>query len=127
MLAQVRRETFGNPLVSVECVAGHPPEAPVLDVLTDGIVDNLAACTAPLVEAQLAKIQCSSAKSATWLTGDQIATLEKAFAGPVDSTGKQLYSDWPWDAVTSRHRRSNDRLSFTLRDQARSGSDVRCV
>ncbi|MGY6251867.1 tannase/feruloyl esterase family alpha/beta hydrolase [Paraburkholderia caledonica] len=72
-----------------------------LDGLADGIVDNLAACTAPLVEAKLTEVQCSGAKTASCLTADQITTLEKAFAGPVDSSGKQLYSDWPWDAGVS--------------------------
>ncbi|MEX3969989.1 tannase/feruloyl esterase family alpha/beta hydrolase [Paraburkholderia caribensis] len=72
-----------------------------LDGLTDGIVDNLPACTSALVSAKLAEVQCNGEKADTCLTGDQIATLQKAFGGPVDSTGKQLYSDYPWDAGVS--------------------------
>jgi feruloyl esterase len=72
-----------------------------LDGLPDGIVDNLPACTSALVSAKLAEMQCSGAKADTCLTGDQIATLQKAFGGPVDSAGKQLYSDYPWDAGVS--------------------------
>jgi feruloyl esterase len=72
-----------------------------LDGLVDGSVDNLPACTTALVHAQLLQAQCSGAKTATCLSADQIATLEKAFAGVVDSKGNQLYSDWPWDAGVS--------------------------
>lgn len=69
-----------------------------LDGLADGSVDNLPACTTPRVHAQLLKVQCTGAKSTACLSADQIATMEKAFAGAVDSRGRQLYSDWPWDA-----------------------------
>lgn len=69
-----------------------------LDGLADGIVDNLPACTTAVVSAKLATIQCSGAKNDTCLSGDQIATMKKAFAGPVNSVGDPLYSDWQWDA-----------------------------
>jgi hypothetical protein len=69
-----------------------------LDGLVDGSVDNLPACTTPLVHAELLKVQCTVAKTASCLSADQIATMERAFAGAVDSQGHQLYSDWPWDA-----------------------------
>jgi hypothetical protein len=72
-----------------------------LDGLPDGIIDNLPACTSALVSAKLAEVQCAGTKTATCLSADQISTLQKAFAGPVDSAGKQLYSDWPWDAGLS--------------------------
>ena len=68
-----------------------------LDGLVDGSVDNLPACTQPLVHAQLLKVQCTGAKTAACLSADQVATLEKAYAGAVDSHGLSLYSDWPWD------------------------------
>jgi feruloyl esterase len=68
-----------------------------LDGLADGIVDNLPACTAPRVHAQLATAQCSGAKSASCLSADQIATLETAYAGARNSKGESLYADWPWD------------------------------
>ncbi len=69
-----------------------------LDGLVDGSVDNLPACTPALVHPQLLTVQCTGAKTATCLSSDQIATMEKAYAGAVDSKGRQLYSDWPWDA-----------------------------
>jgi len=68
-----------------------------LDGLSDGIVDNLPACTAPRVHTQLLTAQCPGAKGDACLTADQIKTLETAYAGAVDSKGRQLYSDWPWD------------------------------
>ena len=69
-----------------------------LDGLADGIVDNLPACTKPLVDAQLAALTCSGAKTEACLSADQIATMRKAFDGTFDSRGTQLYSDWQWDA-----------------------------
>lgn len=68
-----------------------------LDGLSDGIVDNLPACTAPRVHVQLLTAQCPGAKGDSCLTADQIQTLETEYAGAVDSKGRQLYSDWPWD------------------------------
>lgn len=68
-----------------------------LDGLADGIVDNLAACTTPLVGAKLAEIACTGAKNDSCLTQDQIATMQKAYEGTFDSKGKRLYSDWQWD------------------------------
>lgn len=78
-----------------------------LDGLVDGIVDNMPACTKPLVHTQLAAIQCSAAKTAHCLTADQIGTLEKAYEGVVDSKDKQLYSDWPWDPGISGQSAAN--------------------
>ena len=69
-----------------------------LDGLADGIVDNLPACTAAVVAPKLAAIQCTGPKNDTCLSADQIATMQKAFAGAVNSAGTQLYSDWQWDA-----------------------------
>ncbi|MES2533850.1 MAG: tannase/feruloyl esterase family alpha/beta hydrolase [Pseudomonadota bacterium] len=68
-----------------------------LDGLSDGIVDNLPACTTQRVHPQLQAAQCSGAKTEGCLSADQIGTLEKAYAGAVDSRGQQLYADWPWD------------------------------
>ncbi len=68
-----------------------------LDGLADGIVDNLVACTKPLVNAKLAEVRCAGAKTDACLTPDQIATMQKAFEGTFDSKGKRLYSDWQWD------------------------------
>ena len=69
-----------------------------LDGLADGIVDNQPACTPALVSAKLAELQCSGAKTDACLSADQIATMQQAYSGVTDSRGKQLYSDWQWDA-----------------------------
>ncbi len=68
-----------------------------LDGLTDGIVGNYPACTNELVYPQLKKIQCTGAKDASCLSADQIAALKKIYAGPANSQGQALYSDWQWD------------------------------
>ncbi|MFM2274275.1 MAG: hypothetical protein RL211_147 [Pseudomonadota bacterium] len=66
-----------------------------LDGLADGMVNNLAACqTAFDVKA----LQCTGTKTAQCLSGPQVGALQKVFAGPVNSKGEKLYSDWPWDA-----------------------------
>ena len=69
-----------------------------LDGLADGIVDNLPACTKPQVTVKLAQVQCTGAKNDSCLSADQIATMSRAFDGTFDSAGRQLYSDWQWDA-----------------------------
>ncbi len=69
-----------------------------LDGLADGVIDNLPACTKPLVHNKLLAVQCTGAKTASCLSADQVATMEKAFDGAVNSKGEQVYHDWPWDA-----------------------------
>jgi len=69
-----------------------------LDGLADGIVDNQPACTTQRVSEQFAALQCTGAKTDACLTADQIATMRKAYEGTFDSRGRQLYSDWQWDA-----------------------------
>jgi feruloyl esterase len=66
-----------------------------LDGLADGIVSDLAACQ-PKVD--LAALQCSGAKTSQCLAAAQVGALKRAFAGPRDSAGRMLYSDWSWDA-----------------------------
>jgi len=68
------------------------------DGAKDGIVGDYKACTADRVRRTLAARACARAKSATCLTADQIATLRRVMAGPRNSRGASLYSDWPWDA-----------------------------
>lgn len=68
-----------------------------LDGLVDGIVDNYAACTNDRVYPQLESIQCTGPKTASCLSADQIEALKMIYAGPKNSRGKQLYSDWQWD------------------------------
>jgi len=70
-----------------------------LDGLVDGMVNNFPACTSALVN--LASLQCTGAKDATCLTGDQINALEAMYGGAKNSSEELLYSDWPWDAGVS--------------------------
>jgi hypothetical protein len=67
------------------------------DGATDGMVQDAAAC-----QFNPAVLQCTGAKTDACLSAPQVAALQKAFAGPRDSAGNQLYASWPWDAgVTS--------------------------
>lgn len=66
-----------------------------LDGLKDGIVSNLAACQ-PKVD--LKALQCTGAKSASCLSSTQVIALNRSLAGPRNSKGEALYTDWSWDA-----------------------------
>ena len=68
-----------------------------LDGLVDGIVDNYAACKNRQVYPQLEAIRCAGAKTASCLSADQIEALKLIYAGPENSRGKALYTDWQWD------------------------------
>lgn len=68
------------------------------DGLADGIVGAFAQCSTQKVGHQLHAIQCSRGKTAECLSEAQITALERVHAGPVDASGRALYSDWPWDA-----------------------------
>ena len=64
-----------------------------LDGLKDGLIDNPDQC-----HFDPAMLQCKSAKNDTCLSPDQVRALQKTFAGPHDSSGTALYSDWPYDS-----------------------------
>lgn len=68
-----------------------------LDGLVDGIVDNYAACTNWRVYPQLEAIQCTGPKTTGCLSAGQVEALKMIYAGPENSRGKALYSDWQWD------------------------------
>jgi hypothetical protein len=68
-----------------------------LDSLIDGVVDNYAACTNEVVYPKLDTLQCTGAKSASCLSSGQVAALKKIYAGPKNSHGEALYTDWQWD------------------------------
>jgi feruloyl esterase len=68
-----------------------------LDGLVDGIVDNHAACTSRKVYPHLNAIQCVGAKTPDCLSAGQIEALKLIYAGPENSRGKPLYTDWQWD------------------------------
>lgn len=75
-----------------------------LDGLVDGIIDNFHACTNERVYPDLAAFTCgtgihgSTPHGGTCLTGAQVDVLKRIYAGPVNSKGRRLYSDWFWDA-----------------------------
>src|SRR6185437_5758087 len=76
-----------------------------LDGLVDGIIDDYSGCTDKLVYAALEAWTCSpggahgdTPHGGTCLTAEQVAALERIFAGPMNSQGRSLYSRWYWDA-----------------------------
>jgi feruloyl esterase len=75
-----------------------------LDGLVDGIIDNIHACTNERVYPALAAFTCgtgthgSTPHGGTCLTAAQVDALKRIYAGPVNSAGRRLYSNWFWDA-----------------------------
>ncbi len=69
-----------------------------LDGVKDGMVDDLRACQKVF---HLADLTCKDAKTDSCLSDVQVKALTRAFAGPHNSQGEQLYSDWPFDAGMS--------------------------
>ncbi|HEV8366693.1 MAG TPA: tannase/feruloyl esterase family alpha/beta hydrolase [Pyrinomonadaceae bacterium] len=63
-----------------------------LDGLTDGIVENFAACNFNPVE-----LQCPGIKTPMCLTVQQVTALNKVFNGARNSHGDLLYATWPFD------------------------------
>ncbi len=69
-----------------------------LDGVADGMIFNTAACKQQFDPATLSTLQCpTSTKTSTCLLPAQIAAMQNVFAGPADSQGNPLYSDWPYD------------------------------
>jgi len=64
-----------------------------LDGLKDGMIDHPDAC-----RFDPAVLQCKADKNDTCLSAAQVNALHITFAGPTDSKGTALYSDWPYDA-----------------------------
>jgi feruloyl esterase len=60
------------------------------DGLKDGLVDAVCKFD-PAVTA------CSAARQSSCLAPEKVAAVRRAFAGPVNSSGQSLYSDWPYD------------------------------
>lgn len=76
-----------------------------LDGLVDGIIDNFSACNNQQVYPALNSFTCSATGThgniphgGSCLTQAQVAVLQKIFAGPHNSSGQPLYSNWFWDA-----------------------------
>ncbi len=64
-----------------------------LDGLKDGLIDDPDGC-----HFDPSMLQCKSAKEDGCLSADQVRALHETFAGPHDSSGHALYSDWPYDS-----------------------------
>ena len=75
-----------------------------LDGLVDGIIDDYQACTNDKVFPALDAYTCGTGQhgntphGGTCLTSAQVGALKKIYAGPKNSRGKSLYSNWFWDA-----------------------------
>ncbi len=62
------------------------------DGVTDGMVQNIAAC-----RFDPAVLRCQGAKNGTCLSPAQTNALKDVFAGPRNSAGRALYAGQPWD------------------------------
>jgi feruloyl esterase len=65
-----------------------------LDGAKDGITANLAACQKTF---DFQKLQCAPGESKDCLPAAKVAALNAMLAGPHNSKGEALYSDWPAD------------------------------
>ncbi len=65
-----------------------------LDGLEDGLTDNLAACQKAFSFDTLA---CAPGVTSDCLSEAKVEALKTSFAGPRNSKGEALYSDWPVD------------------------------
>ncbi|HTR47152.1 MAG TPA: tannase/feruloyl esterase family alpha/beta hydrolase [Verrucomicrobiae bacterium] len=63
------------------------------DGLKDGLIFNRGAC-----EFDPAVLQCRGAKTDACLSAGQVAALQRAFSGPKDSHGNQIYPRFPYDS-----------------------------
>jgi len=62
------------------------------DGLKDGMIFNRKAC-----QFDPEVLKCKRAKNDQCLAGDQVQALKKAFSGPKDSQGNQVYPPFPYD------------------------------
>ncbi|MDE2347860.1 MAG: tannase/feruloyl esterase family alpha/beta hydrolase [Gammaproteobacteria bacterium] len=63
-----------------------------LDGVRDGLITDPAAC-----HFDPSVLACRPGRHEHCLSADKVAAIRKVFAGPVDSKGRRLYSDWPYD------------------------------
>lgn len=66
-----------------------------LDGAEDGIVGDIRACQGKF---DIASLACEGGKTNQCLAAEQVEALSRVFAGPTNSKGEQLYTDWSWDA-----------------------------
>ena len=62
------------------------------DGLKDGLIQDTSAC-----RFSPATLTCKGPKADGCLSPEQVAAIEKAFAGPRDSKGRQVYPRYPYD------------------------------
>lgn len=62
------------------------------DGVKDGLIFDTRDC-----HFDPADLVCKGRKTETCLSANQVAALKKVFAGPKNSRGEALYSDWPYD------------------------------
>jgi feruloyl esterase len=62
------------------------------DAVKDGLIFDVRGC-----RFDPAALACRGAKSDGCLSAEQVAAVAKAFAGPKDATGRQVYSAFPYD------------------------------
>ena len=64
-----------------------------LDGLKDGEINNFKEC-----HFDPGVLECSNAKTAGCLSKAKVEALRRSFGGAHDSSGRQLYASWPYDA-----------------------------
>jgi pimeloyl-ACP methyl ester carboxylesterase len=67
------------------------------DGVVDGMIQNLAQCTALRVRPALEARTCVGEKTANCLKHEQVDALFRSLGGPHDSKNLPLYAAWPWD------------------------------
>ncbi|WP_052507904.1 tannase/feruloyl esterase family alpha/beta hydrolase [Sphingomonas hengshuiensis] len=72
--------------------AGLLQQCDALDGLADGMIMNVAQC-----RFRPAALQCAGEKQDGCLSAAQVGSLERAFAGPKDASGRALYAPVPYD------------------------------
>jgi len=98
-------DQYGNPLIvkaytdeDIQLISSAILQAcDAQDGLSDGMVNNLAACTDAVVFPKLTAITCSGDKTASCLSAAQVSAWKTVMAGPKTSAGVQIYSGNPWD------------------------------
>jgi pimeloyl-ACP methyl ester carboxylesterase len=69
-----------------------------LDGVEDGMVGDIRSCQKVF---HLSDLTCQGGKTDQCLSKTQVDALNRAFGGPRNSKGEELYSDWPFDAGMS--------------------------
>jgi pimeloyl-ACP methyl ester carboxylesterase len=64
-----------------------------VDGVQDGLINDPLAC-----HFDPRKVACAKSQAQGCLAADKVAAIRKIFAGPTDSHGAKLYSDWAYDA-----------------------------